>query len=135
MLWTSVIPPGLLADRLSRTSRAIKVALMEQKLLAGSVTFTAEALFDVGVDQDTGKCPDSRGVSGVGNCPGPFNANESGPETDPEITYLNEGKQANPFWVYGREGESCVRCSATVSRFTQGGRSTFFCAACQGNRG
>jgi formamidopyrimidine-DNA glycosylase len=33
--------------------------------------------------------------------------------------------------VYDREGEACARCGATVRRIVQGGRSTYFCAACQ----
>lgn len=35
--------------------------------------------------------------------------------------------------VYGREGEVCRQCEAgsTISRITQAGRSTFFCANCQ----
>lgn len=32
--------------------------------------------------------------------------------------------------VYGREGEACG-CGAPIRRRTEGGRSTFFCAACQ----
>lgn len=32
--------------------------------------------------------------------------------------------------VYGREGEPCP-CGGTVARFTQGGRSTFWCPGCQ----
>lgn len=32
--------------------------------------------------------------------------------------------------VYGKEGDSCV-CGGTVERFVQGGRSTFWCPACQ----
>jgi formamidopyrimidine-DNA glycosylase len=33
--------------------------------------------------------------------------------------------------VYGREGEPCRRCGATVQRIEQGGRSTYFCRRCQ----
>lgn len=54
---------------------------------------------------------------------------------------LRDYKQANgdigsfqkEFAVYGREGEPCTRpgCRGTVRRKTQGGRSTFFCPACQ----
>jgi formamidopyrimidine-DNA glycosylase len=33
--------------------------------------------------------------------------------------------------VYGREGEPCPSCGASVARIVQGGRSTFVCAACQ----
>jgi formamidopyrimidine-DNA glycosylase len=37
------------------------------------------------------------------------------------------------FLVYDREGERCVRagCRGTIRRRTQGGRSTFYCPACQ----
>jgi len=33
--------------------------------------------------------------------------------------------------VYGRDGEPCRRCSGTVERTVQGGRSTFACDRCQ----
>lgn len=35
------------------------------------------------------------------------------------------------FAVYDREGRACPRCRGTILRFTQGGRSTFWCAGCQ----
>ncbi len=33
--------------------------------------------------------------------------------------------------VYAREGEPCLRCSGTIERVVQQGRSTFACARCQ----
>ncbi len=33
--------------------------------------------------------------------------------------------------VYGRAGEPCRRCRAPVRRQVEGGRATYFCAACQ----
>ena len=33
--------------------------------------------------------------------------------------------------VYGRAGEVCVRCGASVRRIVQGQRATFFCPGCQ----
>ncbi|NBC36553.1 bifunctional DNA-formamidopyrimidine glycosylase/DNA-(apurinic or apyrimidinic site) lyase [Novosphingobium sp. FSY-8] len=33
--------------------------------------------------------------------------------------------------VYGREGEGCGTCGGTITRITQGGRSSFWCQACQ----
>jgi formamidopyrimidine-DNA glycosylase len=33
--------------------------------------------------------------------------------------------------VYGREGLPCLRCGATIRRFTQAGRSTYYCPRCQ----
>ncbi len=36
-----------------------------------------------------------------------------------------------PLAVYGREGESCIRCEGVIRRITQGGRSTYYCPKCQ----
>ena len=33
--------------------------------------------------------------------------------------------------AYGREGEPCRRCGATIQRIEQGGRSTYWCRGCQ----
>ena len=33
--------------------------------------------------------------------------------------------------VYGRAGEPCVVCGASIARLVQSGRSTFFCRRCQ----
>ena len=43
------------------------------------------------------------------------------------------GEFQHAFDVYGREGEACRRpgCRGRVRRKTQGGRSTFYCPACQ----
>jgi formamidopyrimidine-DNA glycosylase len=43
------------------------------------------------------------------------------------------GEFQHAFEVYGREGEACRRtgCRGRVRRRTQGGRSTFYCPACQ----
>jgi formamidopyrimidine-DNA glycosylase len=35
------------------------------------------------------------------------------------------------FAVYDREGKACRRCRTSVSRITQAGRSTYYCAGCQ----
>ena len=43
------------------------------------------------------------------------------------------GYFATRFNVYGREGQPCLRCDeGIVRRIVQGGRSTWFCPACQG---
>jgi len=42
----------------------------------------------------------------------------------------NLGYFSKQFLVYGREGAPCG-CGATVKRYAEGGRSTFWCAACQ----
>lgn len=35
------------------------------------------------------------------------------------------------FKVYGRENDPCVTCGNPIKKIVQGGRSTFFCGACQ----
>ncbi len=49
-------------------------------------------------------------------------------QTDGSLGYFQHN-----FRVYDREGEPCPRkgCKGIVARATQGGRSTFFCPACQ----
>ncbi|WP_420127289.1 bifunctional DNA-formamidopyrimidine glycosylase/DNA-(apurinic or apyrimidinic site) lyase [Longimicrobium sp.] len=42
-----------------------------------------------------------------------------------------EGAFAARLKVYDREGQTCGVCGGTVERIVQGGRSTFFCPACQ----
>lgn len=44
---------------------------------------------------------------------------------DGELGYFSK-----QFAVYGREGEACG-CGGTVHRYAEGGRSTFWCPACQ----
>jgi formamidopyrimidine-DNA glycosylase len=49
-------------------------------------------------------------------------------QTSGELGYFQHS-----FQVYDREGEPCqtAKCSGTVKRFTQNGRSTFWCPKCQ----
>jgi formamidopyrimidine-DNA glycosylase len=49
-------------------------------------------------------------------------------QTSGELGYFQHS-----FQVYDREGEKCqtLRCGGTVKRFTQNGRSTFWCPKCQ----
>ena len=49
--------------------------------------------------------------------------------------FLNSRGEAGLFQVqllvYGREGEPCRRCGATIARLVQAGRSSFYCPGCQ----
>jgi formamidopyrimidine-DNA glycosylase len=53
--------------------------------------------------------------------------------SDHRLTTGELGYFQHSFRVYDREGEKCRtgKCSGTVKRFTQNGRSTFWCPACQ----
>jgi formamidopyrimidine-DNA glycosylase len=51
-------------------------------------------------------------------------------------TIWNEpGQYGDQLLVYDRRDEPCRRCGTAVKRIVQGGRSTFFCPACQRGRG
>lgn len=41
------------------------------------------------------------------------------------------GSMQDEFRVYGRDGEPCVRCRATITKTRVGGRGTWFCPRCQ----
>lgn len=42
-----------------------------------------------------------------------------------------EGENADYLWVYGRDGEPCLRCQTLIRRMVHQGRATFFCPTCQ----
>jgi formamidopyrimidine-DNA glycosylase len=123
----------------------LKALLMDQRIVAGlGNIYVCEALFRAGLDPWK---PASRLATKTGK-PTPaagrlvaqikavlMDAIRAGGST------LRDYKQADgsigsfqkEFAVYGREGEHCVKdgCRGTVRRRTQGGRSTFYCPACQ----
>ena len=41
------------------------------------------------------------------------------------------GSMQDEFRVYGRDGEPCPRCRATITKTRVGGRGTWFCPRCQ----
>lgn len=51
-------------------------------------------------------------------------------ESGEPLVYLSAGG-ANPFLVYGRQGEPCPRCRAPIARHVHAARSTYLCAHCQ----
>jgi len=122
------------AARMGGSRSAIKVALMDQRRVAGLGNIAgSEVCFRAGLDPRT---PARR----LG--PKHWRAVDAGArgwiedtlaaEQGPEIVYVEEGAHApNPFAVYGREGEPCPRCGEGLKRIVQSGRSTFFCGGCQ----
>lgn len=112
----------------------LKVALMDQARLAGLGNIHAvEALFRAGLSPNR---------SGAGVPPAAWEALRAAiaaqlafgieDATADEIAYLSDGVHvANPFAVYGRSGQPCVRCATPIARAVHGGRSTFWCPLCQ----
>lgn len=128
-------PPSAkeLRDLLSRTQRPLKVALMDQGVVAGLGNIHAsEALWRARIH------PNRLGSSltlvearqllaGIAATFQLVLQDDDG-ETLP---YVTQGAP-NPFSVYGREGERCARCrKGEIERAVQAGRSTFWCPVCQ----
>lgn len=129
------VGPGVLAERLGRTRRPVKVALMDQSVLAGLGNLhAAEALYRAGISprrlsdrlrsEEVARLADAIAETIA------F-ALEQMPAGDADLEYVEEPGAPNPFLVYDRAGEPCRRCGGAVRSFSQGGRTTFYCPRCQ----
>lgn len=130
------LTPGALRAILGRSRRAIKVLLMEQRLIAGIGNIQAtEALWLAKIDPSApARSLDTRAISRLARA-----ILESIDRTIRDLEsgakYLSEGGE-NRFFAYGRAGEPCPRCkTGRIARIVQAGRPTFFCPRCQETRG
>jgi formamidopyrimidine-DNA glycosylase len=129
-----------LRDRLGSSRRAIKVALLDQKAVAGiGNLYAAEILHLAGVDPRA-RCDRLSGpqwqriASAIGDVLRDAILHEGSTLSDG--TYRNalnqDGSYQNLHRVYDREGEVCRRCGeGVIRRIVQAQRSTFFCPHCQ----
>lgn len=116
---------------------AVKLLLLDQRIVAGlGNIYACEALFRAKIDprKPAGKVSKAKldalaeAISQVLE-----EAIAAGGSTLKDFVAPNGelGYFSKKFDVYDREGEPCRGCTGTVMRITQGGRSTFFCRACQ----
>ena len=127
------LTPTQLAAALGLSRQPLKVALMDQRRLAGLGNIhAAEALFRAGLHparRPASLSPEEwRRLARAVHQALRF---ALGHETGEEIAYVEEAGAPNPFRIYGRAGEPCGRCGARVASFTQAGRTTHFCPRCQ----
>ena len=133
-----VIDGKWLKTRLAERSAAIKLMLLDQRIIAGlGNIYVCEALFRARIDpkKAAGRVGRVRldglavaipevleeAIAAGGSSLRDFAA------PDGELGYFSK-----TFDVYGREGEPCRGgCTGVVKRIVQGGRSTFYCSACQ----
>lgn len=128
-----------LAERCQGSRQAIKLLLLDQTKVVGlGNIYAAEALHRAGIDPRLAAERLTRPrlarlhaeIVGVLR-----EAIEVGStlNTDPREVYGRYGNGAfEENWrVYDREGQPCRKCGDLVRRFTQGGRSTYYCGVCQ----
>ena len=130
-------------ERLAKSKRAIKVALLDQKVTAGIGNLYASELLHVAAIHPAKRCHEltraewSRLADAAIIVLEEAIAHEG--STLGDGTYRNALNQAGGYQnlhrVYAKGGEPCMRCGMTIERIVQAQRSTFFCANCQPRRG
>jgi len=115
----------------------IKTALLDQRLVAGlGNIYVCEALYRAGISprRKAGSVAGKRSDRLYGEIIAVLReAIEAGGSTLRDFAAADGalGYFQHRFDVYGREGENCRACDTPIQRMVQGGRSTFFCSACQ----
>ncbi len=128
------LTPAQLREALGNSKQPLKVALMDQERLAGLGNIhAAEALFRARLHPSrTAGSLSPKDWSALAKAIRDTIAFALKVEGDgDDIEYVEEPGAQNPFLIYGRAGTPCRRCKTTVESFTQGGRTTHFCAKCQ----
>jgi formamidopyrimidine-DNA glycosylase len=127
------IDPAALHAALARTSRAVKAALLDQRVIAGvGNIYATEALFHARVHPArAGRTLTRREVARLAEGLDRTFAAALARLGD-EAVYLSDGTHvANPFVIYDRAGDPCPRCRRVLEKMLIGGRTSAFCARCQ----
>ena len=131
------LTPAYLKTTLNGRSAAIKLMLLDQRIVAGlGNIYVCEALFRAGINprKASGKVsspalarlvPQIKAVITEAIQAGGSSLRDYA-QVDGELGYFSKR-----FDVYDRHDQPCTRCGAPVLRFAQGGRSTWFCGKCQ----
>ncbi len=116
---------------------SIKSLIMNSHIVVGvGNIYASEALFRAGINpkRQAGKISRPRLQKLVDAIKQTLNeAIKAGGTTLRDFTASDgqPGYFAQELLVYGREGEACTRCGATIKQFSQQARSTFYCSTCQ----
>ena len=133
----NALTPAHLAAALAGRSAAIKLMLLDQRIVAGlGNIYVCEALYRARIHPEkpagtVSRAALARLVPAIKSVL--TEAITAGGSTlrdyaqpDGQLGYF-----AKQFDVYDRTGEPCRSCPGTISRIVQGGRSTWFCPTCQ----
>jgi len=134
-----VVNADELAARLGRSRRVVKVALLDQRIVAGiGNIYAAEILFRACIDPRT-PCrrlrPDAweriaAGTRAILTAAVRHEGSSIGDELY-RTAAGTPGRFQKRHRVYGREGRPCHRCRTPIERIVQAQRSTFYCPQCQ----
>ena len=142
---SEALTPEWLAQRLKGKATSIKAALVDQRLIAGlGNIYAGEALYRAGISPlrlagslatKSGKpTPKTKALIAAVKAVLADAIKAGGSSLrDYKRADGTLGEFQHRFKVYDREGKPCPRkgCGGTVRRIVQGGRSTFYCPACQ----
>ncbi|WP_141432000.1 DNA-formamidopyrimidine glycosylase [Bacillus sp. 03113] len=125
------------ASKLAQSKRAIKTALLDQKIVVGlGNIYVDESLFRSGIHPERqANSLNSKEIALLYNeiIATLSEAVEKGGSTI--RSYVNSQGQIGMFqlelFVYGRKGEQCKVCGSILERKVVGGRGTVFCPTCQ----
>lgn len=132
-----------LQGSLSHSRRAIKVALLDQRAVAGiGNIYAAEILHRAGIDPRAACCRLPRRVweplAGAARAVLAQAVRLEGSSIGDEL-YQTPTRRLGRFQrrhrVYGRAGKPCPTCKTEIRRIVQAQRSTFFCPQCQSRSG
>lgn len=127
----------ILTDVLSRSRRAVKLVLLDQKKIAGIGNIYAnDALWEAGIDprKPANRVKKTKALhssikkvlkEGI-KYGGASAADEAYIQPD-----ASKGNYQYHFRVYQRENKPCPRDKHPIKRINLGGRGTFFCSQCQ----
>jgi formamidopyrimidine-DNA glycosylase len=131
------LTPATFHAALARRRGPIKTVLLAGDIVVGAGNiYACEALFDAGIDPRTraeriSRPRAARLLASVRATLERALALGGSTLRDFRDAHGMDGAYQDSAQVYGREGEACRRCAATVRRIVQGQRSTFFCPGCQ----
>ena len=119
---------------LARSARPVKVALLDQSVLAGvGNIYATEALFRAGIHP--ARASRSLTLDEVARLAEGIRASMElalAGMGEGEVAYLSQRRGAvNRFLIYNHAGSPCPRCGAALSTMVLGGRSSAFCPGCQ----
>lgn len=128
------LSPATLASCLGNTARSVKVALMDQGVVAGIGNIQAtEALWRACIPPDLPARELGKGeIERLAHAVVASIEDTLAADLDSdELHYLEEAGTKNPFVIYRQQGNPCPRCGAVMERSVLGGRGTVYCPVCQ----